>query len=288
MTPDTHLSPAGTTGRDVDVAIPTCDRPAALSVTLAGLLGQRAGGFRVVISDQGERPATDDRAVRSAIEALRVRGHEVDVHRHLPRRGMAEQRAFLLSQVAAPYVLFVDDDVLLEPEVVGRLRAAIEELGCGFVGAAVQGLLHLDDRRPHEREVFEVWEGPVRPERVRRGEPAWERWRLHNAANLQHLLETVALPERGWLAYKVAWVGACVMYRSDALRSVGGFDFWPRLPATHAGEDVVAELRVMETYGGAGILPPGAYHLQVPTTVCDRTTEAYDIVLDAEPDRAAG
>ncbi len=288
MTRDDPIRPARTTGRDVDIAIPTCGRPAALAVTLAGLLGQRAGGFRVVMSDQGDRPALDDPAVRSAVEALRVRGHDVDVHRHLPRRGLAEQRAFLLSQVRAPYVLFLDDDVLIEPEVLARLRTAIDELGCGFVGAAVQGLLHLDDLRPHEHEAFEVWDGAVRPERIRRGEPGWERWRLHNAANLQHILATVDLPERGWLAYKVAWVGACVLYRSEALRSVGGFEFWRRLPQAHAGEDVVAQLRVMEAYGGAGILPAAAYHLQLPTTVADRSTEAYDVVIDAEPERAAG
>ena len=49
--------------------------------------------------------------------------------------------------------------------------------------------------------------------------------------------------------YKVAWVGACVLYDRAALLACGGFDFWPELPPEHVGEDVVAQLRVMERFG---------------------------------------
>lgn len=35
----------------------------------------------------------------------------------------------------------------------------------------------------------------------------------------------------------------------------------------------------MSRYGGAGILPSGAYHLEAPTTVTDRPVEAWEIVL---------
>jgi hypothetical protein len=35
---------------------------------------------------------------------------------------------------------------------------------------------------------------------------------------------------------------------------------------------------VMAKYGGAGILPTGAVHLEAPTTVVDRRVEAYDVV----------
>jgi hypothetical protein len=51
----------------------------------------------------------------------------------------------------------------------------------------------------------------------------------------------------------------------------------------HAGEDVVAQWQVMELFGGAGILPSGAVHLESPTTVTDRRVEAYDVVLRREP-----
>jgi GT2 family glycosyltransferase len=274
---------------DVDVLIPTRGRPAALAATLAGLAGQsaaeRAPGFSVVVSDQSDdAPAWADPAVAAMVRILRHRGVAVRTCRHLPRRGLAEQRAFLLSQADAPRVLFLDDDIWLEPNALDRLLAAIRRLRCGFVGMAVQGLSYVDDRRPHEQGTYEEWpDGEVRPERVRRGSRAWERWRLHNAANLVHLAAGLDLTPGEWRAYKVAWVGGCVLYERAALEACGGFDFWSALPPEHAGEDVVVQLRVMERFGGAGVVPSGAVHLELPTTVPDRRVNAYDAVLDQPP-----
>ena len=43
----------------------------------------------------------------------------------------------------------------------------------------------------------------------------------------------------------------------------------------------------MARYGGAGILPSGAYHLESPTTVTERDVEAWEVVLaEPEPTRA--
>jgi hypothetical protein len=72
-----------------------------------------------------------------------------------------------------------------------------------------------------------------------------------------------------------------VLYRRDALVECGGFDFWPDLPVQHAGEDVAAQWRVMERFGGVGLVPSGAVHLEAPTTIEDRSTDATDIVFGA-------
>ncbi|HET7724314.1 MAG TPA: hypothetical protein VFK68_06720, partial [Propionibacteriaceae bacterium] len=40
----------------------------------------------------------------------------------------------------------------------------------------------------------------------------------------------------------------------------------------------VAQARVMARYGGAGLIPSGAVHLEAPTTVPDREVEARDLV----------
>lgn len=177
----------------VDVLIPTAGRVAELAVTLSGLAAQDDPPFRVIISDQSDDDAPAHPAVSAMRRVVQAQGRDVHVQRHLPRRGMAEQRQFLLDRSAADSVLFLDDDVWLEPGQLARLHEALTELGCGFVGMAVQGLSHLDDDRPAEREAFEPWDGPVRPERLRRGTPAFERWRLHNAANPAHLARDVAL-----------------------------------------------------------------------------------------------
>ena len=265
-------------GVGVEVLIPTFERPAELATTLSGLAAQTDADFDVVISDQGRDPAWDAPAVRAMIGVLRAQGRRVRLERHLPPRGLAEHRDFLLHRSGAPRVLFLDDDVWLEPGLLARLDAALLASGCGFVGAAVQGLSYLGDRRPQEGDAFEPWDGPPTPELVERGTPAFERWRLHNAANLTHVALDLDLPEGDWLLYKVAWVGACVLYDREKLLSVGGFSFWRSLPPAHAGEDAAAQGRVMAAFGGAGLVPSGAVHLESPTTVPNRSTEARDVV----------
>ena len=71
-----------------------------------------------------------------------------------------------------------------------------------------------------------------------------------------------------------------MLYDRAKLDAVGGFDFWRDLPPAHCGEDVVAERRVMARFGGAGILPSGAYHLESPTTVPDREHNASNLLAD--------
>lgn len=258
--------------------IPTAGRVAELAVTLAGLAAQDDPPFDVVISDQSDDDAPSQPAVAAMRRVLQAQGRGVRVHRHLPRRGLAEQRQFLLDSSTADAVLFLDDDVWLEPGQLTRMHDALDELDCGFVGMAVQGLSYLEDERPAERETFEPWGSRVEPERLSRDFAGFERWRLHNAANLAHLARDVPLPERGWLPYRVAWIGGCVMFRRDALLEAGGFGFWHELGAEHSGEDVLAQWRVMSRRGGAGLLPSGAVHLEAPTTIPDRPVDAVDVV----------
>jgi GT2 family glycosyltransferase len=272
----------------VEVLIPTVGRLAELAVTLAGLAAQDDPPFSVLVSDQSDGGlALQAPAVLAMIRVLEAQGRSVRVVRHLPRRGLAEHRQFLLEQSSAELVLFLDDDVWLEPHTLERMTDAIQTLGCGFVGSAPMGLSFLQDRRPHQQTSFEPWEGPVIPERVRNDSPAIARASLHGAANLVHVAEQVPVPRDGWVAYKVAWIGACTLFRRSALVSCGGFDFWHRLPPVHAGEDVAAQWRVMERFGAAGILPSGAVHLEAPTTVPDRTVEARDLVF-ADADLVPG
>jgi glycosyltransferase involved in cell wall biosynthesis len=266
---------------EVDVLMPCYGRPADLAVALAGLAAQDGPDFRVVLSDQSEDgPVWEHTTVAAMVRVLRCQGRPVLLERHLPRLGLAEQRDFLLSLAAAPLVLYLDSDVWLEPDMLRRLAEAVRQAGCGFVGAAVQGLSYLADERPDEQRTFELWDGPVQPERVRRDTPGFARWPLHNAANLTHIARDLDVPAGSWRLYKVAWVGGCVMYDRQALLEAGGFGFWRRLPPQHAGEDMAAQLQVMERRGGAGMIPSGAVHLESPTTIPDRPVEAADVVLD--------
>jgi GT2 family glycosyltransferase len=262
----------------VDVLIPTYQRSCALAVTLASLVGQTYPAFRVVVSSQSpvDSPVLGPEA-EAVARVLRSQGRQIETHRHLPRRGMAEHRQSLLDRAEAPLALFLDDDVVLEPDLLERLVRAITAARCGFVGSALVGLSFEGDVRPHQEGV-EFWDGPVTPETVTPGSAAWSRHLLHNAANLHHLRQR--LGERGDRLYKVAWIGGCVLFDTERLRAAGGFCFWTELPDEHAGEDVVAQQRVMRLFGGAGLFPSGAYHQEIPTTLPNREWDAPYVLLE--------
>lgn len=258
----------------VSVLIPTYNRPAALAVTLASLCFQQDHDFDVVIADQSDRDCRDDNApLLTAMRLLETRGVAVTVERNLPRLGMAQQRQFLLDRATAPHSLFLDDDLVLEPYVIRLLDTTLEREQCGFAGNAVTGLSYLDDVRPGEQAI-ECWEDRVKPETVLPGTSAWQRHRLHNAANPWHVSRRLRATPSQPVVYKVAWVGGCVMYDTAKLRDAGGFGFWTELPRSHCGEDVLAQLRVAARYGGCGVLPSGTYHQELETTVPDRRVNA--------------
>jgi glycosyltransferase involved in cell wall biosynthesis len=262
----------------VDVLIPTYRRKTGLAVVLTSLLGQTFTDFDVIISDQTEGDAAylDSIEVQTLVRALRWRGHQVALHRHRPRRGMAEQRQFLLEQSRAPFVQYLDDDVLVDPPVMERMLGVIQAEGCGFVGCPATGLGYLDDVRPHQQNI-ELWTGRVQPEPFTPDAIPWERHLVNNAANPLHLEQRLAR-DGCVVRYKVAWVGgANVLYDRAKLLDVGGFSWWCRLPPEHAGEEVVAQFLLIRKYGGCGILPSGTYHLGLPTTVEDRSRNATEL-----------
>lgn len=264
----------------LDIVIPTFERPASLAVTLTSLASQTFRDFRLVISDQSESyNVFETGEVQAALNVLQVHGHMLDQHRHLPRRGIAEHRKFLLDQVQAPYVLFLDDDLILEPWVIELMMDSLQSEGCGFAGSAVIGLSYLDDVRPEEQAV-KFWEGPVEPEAIHPDTPEWERYRLHNAANLYHVQQYLGIGPENPRHYKIAWVGGCVLYDVEKLKAVGGFSFWREVPAEACGEDVLVQRRVMRRYGGFGLMPSGVYHQELPTTLPDRRFNAPRVLQD--------
>jgi len=281
--PETNKESEAT--RQLDVLIPTYRRAAALAATLASLFGQTFHDFDVIIADQTEEPtAAASPELLTIRRAFENRGQRVRYYHRPERRGMAEQRQFLLTRAKARYVLYLDNDLLLEPDVVGRMLEAIQIDPCGYVGMACIGLSHREDVRPHECEI-EFWDGPVQPEKYTFDTVPWMRYKLHNAANPLHLSRQYAADGKT-RRYKVAWVGACTLYNREKLLGVGGFSWWSELPPEHCGEDVLAQLRVMAEHGGCGILPSGVYHLELPTTIADRRFNTNDLIrkfLGGEP-----
>jgi len=235
--------------------------------------------LQVVVSSQGRYKAQDSPVAQALGRIIEARGGSVEWHHREPR-GIAEQRHFLLGRAEADPVLFLDDDVFMEPFVVERLLSVLEAEGCGFVGAFPAGLTFVEDARPDQQKI-EPWEGPVQPEAIEKEGPGWERWHLHRAANLYHVSQKLA-PEE-FVRYKVAWVGSCVLYSKEKLLEVGGYSFWEELPRYHKGEDVLVQNLLMRRYGGCGVAPSGTYSSQVETTTFSPegtvSADAFDLLL---------
>lgn len=265
----------------VSVLIPTYERAEALAMTLSGIASQSVADLQVVVSSQGDHETESSPVARALGRVIQSRGGSIEWH-HRETRGIAEQRHFLLGRAEAEAVLFVDDDVFMEPFVIENLLSVLETNGCGFAGAFPAGLTFMDDARPEQQRI-ELWEGPVQPETIEKDGPGWERWHLHRAANLYQVARKLALPPGDFLRYKVAWLGSCVLYNREKLLAVGGFSFWDRLPRYHKAEDVLVQNLLMRRFGGCGVVPSGTYHAEVETTTFspEGTVEAnaFDLLL---------
>lgn len=266
----------------VDILLPTCNRPLALTMTLAGVAAQSLADLRVIAADQNATPLNTEPTIAALVRVLEARGATVDWHHRPTRHGIAEQREFLLRQARADAVLYLDDDVFMEPWVLATLLAVLEREQCGFVGAFPTGLSFRNDVRPHQ-QYLEFWDGPVRPESIDPGSEAWERRRhLHRAANLYHATLTHAPTETR--LYKVAWVASCILYDRRKLVDVGGFAFWPRLPRYHSGEEVLVQNLLMRRYGGCAMMPSGTYHAEETSTVLNAAGSVDGHALELLPE----
>ncbi len=250
--------------QNLAVLLPTCGRLNSLILTLSGLAEQTVSNFHLIVSDQSEEPAGRSAVVKTLCRILEARGATLEWHTRPQVHGIAEQRDFLLGRTDAEMVLFLDDDVFMEPWVLRRLMQILKSEQCGFVGAFPTGLSFISDVRP-EQQAIEYWDGSVKAETIGPDTPEWKRADLHRAANLWHVSKTLKPGEHR--IYKVAWVASCNLYDREKLQAVGGFSFWKRLPRYHSGEDVLVQNLLMRRWGGCGIIPSGTYHSEVPSTV---------------------
>lgn len=265
----------------IDILLPTYNRLSSLIMTLSGVASQTRTDLRVVIADQSQEPANEEQVVRNLLRVIEARGGSVLYVHRPPVHGIAEQRDFLLQQARAETILYLDDDVLLEPWVVARLSEVLAEQRCAFVGAFPAGLSYRDDRRPQQQKI-EYWTGRVKPEVVEHESQEWERWHLHLAANLYHVGQM--LPPGESRLYKVAWISSCILYERAKVEAVGGFSFWQRLPRYHSGEEVLVQNLLMRRWGGCAIVPSGTYYSQVPTTVLNAADTVDGHALELLPE----
>jgi hypothetical protein len=216
---DHRMNPAlrSREGADLDTTVVVCtrDRPAGLRTTLASLQRQTDSDFGVLVVDNGSS-SPETAAVVEELDLLRC---EYTVE---PRPGLARARNRALSAVRTDLIVWIDDDEVADADWVRRLK---EGFAHEAKPVAVCGVM-LPAELEFEAQVrFEQYGGfnkgrDMAPEVLRMGLPSV-------ASPLY------PLPPFG--------PGGNMAFRTEFLRSVGGFD--PCLGAgtrTHGGEETRA------------------------------------------------
>lgn len=229
-----HVSPGQrqeTGDRDMTVVICTRDRPLGLDAALASLQRQTDHGFRVLVVDNGSSPES-----AGVVEKLVLPLCEYVVE---PRPGLSRARNRALAEVRTDLVAWIDDDEVADPDWVRRLK---EGFAHQEEPAAVCGVM-LPAELEFEAQVrFEQYGGFTKgrgltPEVLRTGTSSV-------------ISPLYPLPSFG--------SGGNMAFRTEFLRSVGGFD--PCLGAgtrTHGGEETRA-LSLLLSSGHAVLHWPAA------------------------------
>jgi GT2 family glycosyltransferase len=205
--------------------IPTADRPQALAACLATVGGQTQLPADVIVVDASNGPESREvcAAASKRFAGLVVRRVEARA------RGAAVQRAEGLEHASQPFILFMDDDVELEPTCVERLWSAIRsEPRIGGVSSMLVNQQYAPPGRLN-RWVYRIAAGgPVESPAGRCLGPAVTVF----PADRSDLPEVVS----------VEWLNTtCTLYRRDALPSPV---FPPHFTGYSLGEDVNLSLVV--------------------------------------------
>ena len=113
MTSAVELHPSHSRGAAVTVVIPTHNRSGLLTEAVGSVLTQTHTVHEIIIVDDG----SNDRH-RSAVESLANRSPRIRVHAMAENRGRSHARNEGLARANGDYVLFLDDDDLLDPGMI--------------------------------------------------------------------------------------------------------------------------------------------------------------------------
>ncbi len=184
-----------------------------------------AGSVRIVLADNG---STDDTCA-VARRAAREMGVEfVIVHEETPGKAHALNRA--LQSILTPYVVTVDADTLLHPEALRRLVSRLESAPADTV--AVAGAVLVRNSRVNLLTKMQEWDYYLGIAAVKR---------------MQGLYQSTLVAQ-----------GAFSLYRTDAVRDVGG---WPDA----IGEDIVVTWRLMAGGDRVYVEPTAVAFTDAPT-----------------------
>lgn len=135
----------------VSVVVPTRDRPGLLQQLVDSILAGDAVPAEIVIADQSVDPAP----VRSSNGAVVIE------HLHLTQVGASHGRNAAIAAARHDILAFTDDDIVVEPDWLARLVAALDDAppGSAVTGAVRSGATVGKAPSTTRRTRFEVFSG---------------------------------------------------------------------------------------------------------------------------------
>ena len=210
---------------DYSVVIPTKDRPHLVARLVAALRAQSRPPKDVIVVDQSAAPF----ALEELQQVLAGEGEQSRlIYLHDPKiEGAAAARNAGLFLAAAPYVIFLDDDALPQPDCLELLVNSLEQ---HRHLAAVGALISNYSPPPWPVQFFRrfFYLGTLRDERQ-----AYY-WRA-GAYRAGEILPTTKLN------------GGCMAFRREILARMGGFD--SRYCGASVGEDIEITQRLIRFTG---------------------------------------
>lgn len=175
---------------EIDVVIPTRDRPEQLVVTLEALTRQSLKDFGVIVVDDGSRSNIEETTPPALHESLRIR-----FIRNEKSLGAGPARNRGVGRSQARYLVFIDDDCIAEPDLIRRHYEVLSSADEPVV--SLGPILSVTDRRL----------------------PVWLHW---DAYQLEREYDKLA-SHQSTPRWEHLFTGNVGMCRSDFL-AVGGFD----------------------------------------------------------------
>lgn len=215
-------------GIDVNIIVNQAEE--TFPVVLAGLI---ANSFEIaleniLILDNGLIPTHND-TIDHLLTELSNRCEKTVTFRKTELPGVASARQYLLEQSTSDYILSLDDDIFLYPNVIKDMMELIKDQDIGYViGNVVEVSPFRDGLTFHPKtDNFEA--------------------RNHYKDDLYH----------------PAYVhGGCVLYDRKKLNNFGAYRLLEGLdPKKQAGEDVWVQTKIQENYGGLSKKTLRALHL---------------------------
>lgn len=105
----------------ITAVVPTMGRVETLPMVFTALAFQTYPIHQMIVLDEAKSPIAESWAVNQALDVLSLQGVEVILIRNRRRSGIGPARRMLVEKSDCPWVLMVDDDVVLRPTCLAEL-----------------------------------------------------------------------------------------------------------------------------------------------------------------------